>query len=84
MSVSSPIRMAALYFHVESVVVLRPNYLHLLDKNVEEKELHTLALSITCHKQHAAFNIQNKTSLSHSRSPFDKSHPTAARSIESS
>lgn len=64
-----PVRMAALSFHVESVV-LRPNCLRLLDKNVGEKELHCLALSITCHKQHAVFNIQNKTSLSHSRRPF--------------
>lgn len=56
-----PGRMATFSFHVESGV---------LDKNVGEKKLHNLALNITCHKQHTAFNIQNKTSLSHSRRPF--------------
>lgn len=65
----APVRMAALSFRVDNGM-LRPDLLHLLDKNVGEKELHSLALSITCHKQHAVFNIQNKTSLSHSRRPF--------------
>lgn len=64
-----PVSVATLSLHMGSGV-LKASLPHFQDENVGEKELYNSALNITCHKQHAVFNIQNKTSLSHSRRPF--------------
>lgn len=69
LTVSDLVRILTLPFHVGSRV-LGAHLPHFQDKNMREQELYNSALNITCHKQHTVLNIQNETSLSHSRRPF--------------